>query len=201
MANAYVTVEELAETLVVSNEPHIENDFRRAIEAASRHIDRYCGRRFWRDAEADVARVYSTGHSDVLFIHDLAELATLKTDASNDGVFEDVWTATDYLLEPLNAVLDDRPFTQISKRGGGTFLFPTSYPATIEVVGAWGWPAVPPQVIEGTIILSSRLVKRAREAPFGLATAGFEGGSTRLAKTDPDVAALLGPFKRGSIVV
>jgi hypothetical protein len=47
------------------------------------------------------------------------------------------------------------------------------------------------------MIMSVRLMKRAREAPFGVASVGFDGAAVRIARVDPDVAFLLDNWVRG----
>ena len=37
---------------------------------------------------------------------------------------------------------------------------------------------------------------RARQAPFGVVAIGLEGQVARIARTDPDVCALIGPYIR-----
>jgi hypothetical protein len=57
---------------------------------------------------------------------------------------------------------------------------------------------VPAQVKEATSILAARLIRRMREAPFGVVVVGGidVGAAARIARVDPDVRFLLEPFTR-----
>ena len=49
---------------------------------------------------------------------------------------------------------------------------------------------------QATGLVASRLLKRSREAPFGVAGFSMEGTAVRIAPVDPDVASLLNPYLR-----
>ena len=70
----------------------------------------------------------------------------------------------------------------------------------MKVTGQWGWAVVPEPVKQATTLLSARLLKRAREAPFGVLNLGFEGEAARIASHDADVAFLLGPYMASVLV-
>jgi hypothetical protein len=74
-------------------------------------------------------------------------------------------------------------------------------PSSVAVTGQFGWPAVPAQVIEATTILATRLLRRAREAPFGVVGLGIDGAAVRISRFDPDVGFLLDPLVKGSGVL
>jgi hypothetical protein len=138
-------------------------------------------------------RAYYAGRVKV---GDLVSVTTFQTDPAGNGTFTDTWTAnTDYTLEPYNAVLDGKPYRYITRHPRGSFFFPAGYPRSIKVVGKFGWASTPAQVIDATTILASRLIRRKREAPFGVVTVGIDVGAVaRIARVDPDVMMLLGPF-------
>jgi hypothetical protein len=52
------------------------------------------------------------------------------------------------------------------------------------------------------MILSTRYLLRAREAPSGILTVGgpVEGSMMRLARTDPDIPGLLARFNRSRLI-
>lgn len=196
MANEYVTQAALKATLSLTGETFADADIDAALEAASRSVDGHCRRRFYADADVNQIRYYSPFSKSLLPIDDLVTLTTLKTDPGGDGTFEETWTLnTDFNLLPLNPELIDAtnrwPSTQIETHPLGSFYFPTSYPRSVQVTGKFGWAAVPPQVKEATTILAHRLLKRAREAAFGVVGLGLEGGAVTISKTDPDLAGLL----------
>lgn len=203
MANEYATSSELKATLAMTGESFADADIALALTAASRGIDNVCGRRFWADEDADQVRYYNPEAPGCLRIDDLVELTELATDPAGDGSFENVWTLnTDVILEPLNAPADGRPWTELRAHPLGAYRFPCGYPRSVRVTGKFGWAAVPDQVKEATLILASKLMRRAREAPFGVVAVGLEqGGAMRIARADPDVMFLIGSFIRNRIAV
>ena len=192
MANEYATSTELKSTLELTGETYADADVALALTAASRSVDHVAKRRFWLDANANSVRYYSPRSSALVEIDDLVELTELAT-GTGDGSFGTVWTEnTDFVLEPLNAEADGRPWTVVRPLLGA---LPTAR-RSVRVTGQFGWADVPEEVKEATMILASRLLRRARDAPFGALNMGFEGVVARVTRTDPDVCNLLGPYIR-----
>lgn len=199
--NEYATSEQLKATLELTGETFADADIGRALTAASRGLEQLCGRRFWADENADQVRHYTPEHPCYLRIDDLIELTSLATDEDGDGTFETTWTVnTDFLLEPLNAAADGRPWEEIRAHPIGRFRFPC-LPRSVEIHGRFGWADVPDVVTAATIIIATKLLKRMREAPFGVVQFGMEGGAVRIARTDPDVMFLVGDLIRTRIAV
>ena len=168
-----------------------------AIEAASREIDGVCNRVFYSTSGT---RVYQNVDSFITNTDDIISITTLKT--SDDGVIYDTtWTTADYQLEPLNGVAGGlvQPFTRI--RAIGDYLFPVwsvtgtyGNKASVQIAGVFGWSAVPTAVRQACILLAMRHWKR-YDSPLGVAGFG-DIGAIRVGRTDPDVEALLMPFKK-----
>src|SRR5689334_3210749 len=76
----------------------------RAINATSRAIDNYCGRRFWLDSTVQT-RLYRPELDDLAWVDDIGTTTGLiiKTDSAADGTYATTWATTDYELQPLNA--------------------------------------------------------------------------------------------------
>jgi hypothetical protein len=117
--------------------------------------------------------------------------------------YDITWATSDYQLEPLNNVaggLVGSPFTRI--RATGDYLMPTFSVGTfyegealLEVTGVFGWSAVPAAIRQATVILAMRLFKRL-DAPLGMISNDM--GSMRVGRFDPDVEALVAPFRKVS---
>jgi hypothetical protein len=169
-----------------------------AIESASREIDGYCERVFYSTTGT---RVYAPTNIFTVTTDDIISVTTLKS--SSDGVTYDItWTTSDYQLEPLNGVAGGlvTPFTRI--RATGNYLMPSfsvgtfyELEALIQVVGVFGWSAVPAAIRQATVILAMRLFKRL-DAPLGMISNDL--GSMRVGRFDPDVEALVAPFRKVS---
>ena len=192
ITNGYASLAELKAALRISD--YIDDDaLERAVEGASRRIDGVCDRRFYLDAVA-TARVYRPTSPWRVEIDDVASLTgfILKTDGDGDGVYEETWTASDYELGPLNALVKGRPVNVIHGIGQ---LFPTeTRPAPVQVTALWGWPEVPHAIREATILLAGRMFKRT-DSLLGVAGVG-DLGALPVMRFDSDIEELVAPFVR-----
>ena len=107
--------------------------------------------------------------------------------------FETTWTSGMYRLEPLNTVLQGRPYTRVVTTGIRTLpLFTYPPMPSFQITATWGWPAIPDDIREAAILLSMRMFSR-YNAPLGVAGFGDMGAITVRA-IDPDVRDLLSPY-------
>lgn len=193
----YISSDDLKATLDLSGETFADADITAAISAASRQIDNLCRRRFYPDADANQIRYYNPDSRRLVRTDDLVTLTGFAIDNLGDGTFATVLTVnTDFILEPLNAPSDGWPYTRIRVMNGQWL---PCQPRSIRVTGKFGWATAPDEIVEATSLLSSRLLRRAREAPFGIIGFAMDSGTqaaTRLARQDPDVLALVGPYIR-----
>lgn len=195
LTNAYLELEQMRQFLSMTG-TFADPTFRRAVLAASRAIDGLCDRRFYLDTDANQARYYTPTSGGLVVIDDLTTMTSLQVDQDGDGTFEETWTAnTEYVLEPLNAAADSRPYTRIETHRAAGKTFP-AYPRSVKVTGKFGWPTVPAEVVQATSILAHLLSRRERDAPFGIWTGGIEGAAMRIARADPNVMMLVQPFVR-----
>lgn len=203
MTATYVSAVELKATLELSGETFADNDIDLAVSAASRSIDNLCGRRFWPDADATQVRYYTPEDRGCLNVDDLVELTSLKTDPGGDGTFDETWSLdTDFVLLPLNAATDGRPWMRIEAHPNGSYRMPVGFPRSVKITGKFGWTAVPDEIKLATTVLASKLMRRAREAPFGVVAFGLDSGAAmRIARSDPDVMGLISSFDRTAIAV
>lgn len=214
MANEYVDVDDLKATLNVgAGTTYLDDDLAAAVETASRAVDLACSRRrlrkFWLDDE-DVARLYlPRDWQGPLEINDLVELTSIEA-GSGDGTFGDPWVeGTDFTLLPLNAPADGWPWTHLHAGPiGSRWSWPeqdwpfTRWPRVVRVVGKFGWAEVPPGIRDATALLATRLLKRKREAPFGVVGFGADqAAAVHIARTDPDVSGLIQPYLRDATAV
>lgn len=170
----------------------------KAIESASRSIDRMTNRRFWADANA-TARQYRATDFYRLFVDDISSTSGLivKTDTGGDGSFETTLTLnTDYILDPVNAPQLERPFTIITMVGTTLFPSPVNLRPGVQVTAKFGWyNGTPPDDIEeACLILSTDLVKRASSVGGVLGLS--ELGAIRMSPLGRDVQAMVRPYRR-----
>jgi hypothetical protein len=170
-----------------------------AIESASREIDGFCERVFYNAGTA--TRLYIPNDAFYVETDDIISVTTLRTSTTGES-FDNTWTDPgDYQLEPLNGVsggLTGHPTTLI--RAVGNKLFPlwdprniNSHQATVQIVGVFGWFAVPTAVKQACIILAMRQFKR-YDTPLGITF--DELGAMRVGRVDPDIQNLLSPFRK-----
>jgi hypothetical protein len=161
-----------------------------ALTAASRSIDRACGRRFWLDGTV-VQRVYRPqgrtvveADGTLLLVDDIGSTSGLVVETGSSGFWSVVstWEAL-----PDNALVISRPITGLLRSGGwGTGT------SRVRVTARFGWPAVPDEIVQATLIQANRLFKR-KDSPEGV-TGSAEWGVVRLSRRDPDVWNLIEPY-------
>jgi len=201
MANEYASVAELKASLSLTGESFADPDIQLALTAASRAIDNATLRRFYPDVDVNQIRYYTPDVATEVQIDDVITLTAVAVDRSGDGTFSEAWTLnTDFVLEPLNAAADSQPYTTIRMHPRSTRSMP-GYPRSVRVTAKFGWATAPEAIKEATLMLASRLLKRVREAPFGIAGLGIDGVAVRVARDDPDVYALICPYKRAALLM
>lgn len=162
-----------------------------SIEAASREIDGYCDRVFY---STTTTRVYFPESPTVVETDDIVSVTTLKT-LGTDDTFSITWGVADYQLEPLNGVVGGltQPYTRV--RAIDDLLFDDlTTTASVQVVGVFGWASVPTAIRQACTLLAMRQFKR-YDSPTGVMGFG-DMGVVRVGRVDPDIEALLAPFKK-----
>jgi hypothetical protein len=162
-----------------------------AIESASRRIDGYCNRWFYKTNQTPIgiypATVYECGTLD-----DIANTSvTVKIDSNSDGTFATTWTqGQQYQIEPLNATITGRPYRRIVAING--YSFPIAYDKPlVQITAQWGWQAVPADISQACVLLSMRQFARLNAA---LGVVGFADMAMQVRAVDPDVRDLLNPY-------
>jgi hypothetical protein len=170
-----------------------------ALNGAEAAIDRYCSRSFVAAGTVASVRYFEALDVDLVHVTDIGSLTDLAvaTDLDFDGQYATVWTATDYQVDPINAIADSRPVTAIRARRAGTQSFPVyGGEKLVKVTARWGWPAVPAEVKQATVLQAARFHSR-RRAPLGSIQAPELGGGERLpSRLDPDVQVLVEHLRR-----
>ena len=194
LTNCYCTLSDLKTSLAIED---IQDDtaLEAAILTASRMVDDYTGRFFYKDGTtaAPVTRYYTPNDWWVCNTDDFISLNEIATDDNFDQNYTTIWAASDYMIEPINNPRRGWPFTRILAIG--SYLFPRLYPQTVSIKAVWGWSSIPSEIQMATKIQASRLFIR-RQSPFGIAGTP-ELGTVRLtSRLDPDVEALIRPFRK-----
>lgn len=197
ITNGYCSLSELKASLRITDD--IDDALLElCIESASRDIDGSCERVFYQDVDA--TRVFVPTDAFLVETDDIVSITSVKTSPSGSG-FTQTWSATDYQEEPLNGQAGGIVSPTTRLRAVGQYVFPVFNPsnvnsqeATVQVVGTFGWSAVPTAIKQATIIQAQRHFKR-YDSPLGIA--GFSDlGAVTVRSVDPDVRALIAPFKK-----
>jgi hypothetical protein len=197
ITNGYCTLQELQGHFGDAGAKLDETLLERAVNATSRAIDRFCGRRFWQDSVAQ-AKVYRPRDADIAWVDDISTTTGLviATDDDGDGTYETTWATTDYQLEPLNANTESVAHAWWRISAIDRYTFPLhDLRTTLQVTARFGWSAVPAEVTEACILRAAAMFKR-KEAVFGI-TGSF--GDVRISRKDPDVMDLLHPYIKLSV--
>jgi hypothetical protein len=168
-----------------------------AIATASRQIDDYCGRFFYKYCTElfPATRYYTPDNWWILPIDDFVSITQLATDDFFDQNYSTIWNISDRMFEPVNNPSRGWPRNRILAIG--SYVFPQLLPQSVRVKGVFGWSEVPYEVKTAAKIQAARLFLR-NQSPFGIA-GNTDLGTVRLAaKLDADVEALLRPLRKNN---
>jgi hypothetical protein len=190
ITNGYCTLAQVKAALRLTDDAD-DSLLESAIESASRRIDGYCKRWFYKTQQTPIsiypATVYECGTLD-----DIANTSvTVKIDSSGDGTFATTWTqGQQYQIEPLNATITGRPYRRIVCINGYSFPIVNDKPL-VQITAQWGWQAVPADITQACVLLSMRQFARLNAA---LGVVGFADMAMQVRAVDPDVRDLLNPY-------
>lgn len=185
---AYATLADLKANLGITDTAD-DAKLNLALSSASAAIDNHIGRVFSRSAGE--TRYFTATDDDLVFVDDLVTVTTLATDTDGDGTYETVWSASDYSLGPANAAREGLPYRFVKVKPLGSYRFPVWLDNGVKIVGAYGYPTVPVEVIQAALLQAARLFKR-KDAIFGVVGGGEMGQAVVIPKLDPDIVILLG---------
>lgn len=203
LQHAYATIQDLRDQFGDDGNKLKPSQLIRALNAASRAVDNWTYRRFWAD-ETPVSRVfYPTCRNELRF--DKVDIITatgvaIATDDNADGTFTGNWSAASFRLGPDNAEADGGVYSHILGTGIRYFnVMGTRGVLPVRVTARWGWPTVPPEVEQATLLKAAQLFKR-KDAPFGVLQFGDIAAVT-VTRRDADVIELLSTYQRDVAMV
>lgn len=192
----YCTLSELKQALRITDQMD-DSLLVTSIDAASRWIDGWCERSFTPASGTATRDFVPSGRFEPLYIDDATSVVSVKIDDDLDYSFGTTLVAgVDYQLEPVNGRADGItwPYYRIIPVEDG--YWPTwDGRATVRVEATYGWPAVPDAVNMACIYQASRLYTRF-SSPAGVVSFGDMGAIRVSRMLDPEVEALLSPYRR-----
>lgn len=204
-ANVYTTMAEMKGSMGLDQTDTADDeDILDGILSASRWIDGWCERHFFRMTDTRTVVAKNRYCLELGSFMDLLSINNLKTDENADGTFETTWAASDYQLltedgtPNINAAPEPKPYAEIKALGR---LFPIMYSPLlrtnlVQVEGVWGWPQVPDAVRRAARLLATEHFKL-KDAPFG-STGIADLGIVRI-RQNPKARELLQPYRKTSV--
>lgn len=172
-------------------------EYHAACFAASRSLEQYCQRTFYRSA-SQTRTLNPTGR----YCLDLPPFYDLVS-ATSVAVAGATWAAPSYQLlcddntPNINAGPELKPYVKI-KAIGGTYPIPVASARTdvVEITGVWGWPAVPWAIKKAAEIIAAETFKL-KDSP-GMVAAGYEDFDVSMLGADARrrFARFAGPYRR-----
>lgn len=197
LGDDYISVEELKERLRITD-AFDDTTLTVAVKAATDGINHHCRRQFQQATTASSRKARSVS-SELTIVPDFytTEGLVVASDSDGDGVFETVWDALDYELEPLDGVVDGvEGFPYWKIRAVGSQSFPLHRRASVQVTAKWGWAAVPDGVVSAAYIIAED-VARLKDTAFGVG--GYSEYGRIRARENPHAATQLKPFRRNVV--
>lgn len=122
------------------------------VEAVSRKIDNLTGTHFYKDTN-DATRYFEAKSSGACEVFPLsAAPTTVSVDYNNTRTYTD-FAASDFELEPVSALLDGKPYTEILLNPNSAQYFPTNRRG-VKVVAKFGWPSVPDDIKDDCLAIA-----------------------------------------------
>lgn len=209
----YITNDQLRAYLsIASTDAALEVALSSACAAASGEVESYCRRQFNQDTTAS-PRIYEPAKtlramplmvplpvSRTIIVDDFYDLSTLVVEISilDNSWVSPPWTLdVDYHVEPLNGRVMGkiRPYRRIVVNPKRPLISDWD---RIRVTAKWGWPSIPPEVVQATLVLAAYNFKVAT-APLGLPSTGMQNrrlgdGVVKVAE-HPQLAWLLNEYR------
>ena len=198
-ADRYVTATALKSTLQLTGQTYADSDIATAISAASRGLENAYNST-WTLGQVGENRYY-TPDGYTVQLGDLLAASAVHVDLGWAGSYSTSLTAsTQYRLLPATNGLianggNGEPYDelQIVRGYGGSLGCGRD---SVKITGQFGWEAIPAGVEAAVTIIATRLLRRTREAPFGIIAIGVEGSAIRAGQiaNDPEVAFVMDPL-------
>lgn len=209
LGKLYCTIEALKSSMGDSRSTD-DLEYHAACFAASRSLEQYCQRTFYRSTETRTLEPSGLYCLDLPPFYDLVSVTSLKTDASGSGTFGTTWSASDYQLlcddgtPNTTAGPEPKPYVEIKVVGSQTFPLLIGTPARsdrVQIDGVWGWPSVPWAIKKAAEIIAAETFKL-KDSP-GMVAAGYEDFDVQMLGADARrrFARFANPYRRIAFMV
>ena len=183
----YLGVEALKNTLSLGGQSYADDDLAIAIDAASAGLESVYNPTGWLLGPTNEQRYY-TANERTVTLGDAISVTSVDLDYWG-GQYATPLDVANYRLLPIGRGLvadggDGRPYQQlVVDRGVWLGLWiDDALPRGdygVRVTGQFGWETVPSGLQWAVGLIATRLLRRSREAPFGLVSTGIDGAVMR----------------------
>lgn len=194
---AYITLAEVKTELKIETlDTSRDTSLTRALNSACRQIDDSTGRTFSLAGSASarvlspLGSVWCDDDGEHLLIPDVGSTSGLVVEQGSGSTYTAL-SSSSYELAPADAPGRGWPWTEVIMIGGA---WSSGSGQRVRVTAKWGWPSVPDPIASAALIQTIRLWKR-KDSPEGV-LGSAEWGAIRVSRIDPDVAALIGPYRK-----
>jgi hypothetical protein len=201
LGKLYCTIEALKSSFKDSRTVD-DLEYHSACFAASRALEQYCQRTFYRTASQ--VRTLNPSNRYCLELppfYDLVSVTSLKVDGST-------WGTSSYQLlcddntPNVDAGPEQKPYVKV-KAIGGTYPPPVASARTdvVEITGVWGWPSVPWAIKKAAEIVAAETFKL-KDSP-GMVASGFEDFDVQMLGSEARrrFARFANPYRRKPFLV
>lgn len=184
----YATLTQLKTALRITDSSD-DTELQDKLTSASRRVDKDTGRPHGYGQDSGTSsRIYTPRHEELLTVDDISTATGLVVEVGRGTS----WTTVDsnsYDLLPENAEVDGWAIETLQRVTGCWPLWGTT---RVRVTARWGWPAVPENIKNATILLAARLFRR-KDSPEGIK--GFSDmGVVRVSRYDSDYDNLIAAY-------
>lgn len=167
IGDPYLELPDLKGYLSMEDDSRFDAQLTSAIKSISKEINRHCNRQFGKDDNASF-RSFLIRNSTYVEVADFWDDPVEIQYSSNPSTAGTALTLSDFVLEPLDGIVDDEPGWPrwiVKPVSGGPRLVPGMY---LRMSAPWGWEAVPDDVTQSAKIMAGATFQ-IKDAPFGVA--------------------------------
>jgi hypothetical protein len=196
----YLTLEEFKKTINMNGLSFADPEAVLAIAGASRALEQAYAMRqnWWGIGAPGEVRYYTPISGREVLLGDLQTATLVQVDYGFGAYGTTLASATDYRLLPENAGSggNGEPYRKLRLARSVTLPLPAGQQDTVKITGTYGYQTVPEAVKSSVSIIAHRILRRQREAPWGIVQIGEDGVAIRagtLAR-DPEIMVLMEPY-------
>lgn len=195
-ASTYITLNELKSALNIDDSVD-DSALSAALTSAAGAVTAYCDRYFGQTGTigTPVTRMYRPDDRRV-FTDDLVSYTAVEYADADAASWTSIGTASVIAMPANAATLEPaHPYTSLHAISSAEWPDADGW---VRITGVWGWPAVPPQIKQATLLQAVRLAT-SRSVPLGI-VGGMEAMPMRLgAGLHPDARVLCEPYVRTNL--